>query len=49
LHESGSEVWEHRATNGLRFRLTKVASVHPAALKVLQWLNLYNPGGSINP
>jgi hypothetical protein len=32
-----------------RRSFTKTASRHPALLRVLQWLNLHNPGGSMNP
>jgi hypothetical protein len=35
--------------HGLRARLTNVASGRPRLLTLLQWLNLHNPGGSINP
>jgi hypothetical protein len=35
--------------DSMRLRLNRAATRHPALLKVLQWLNLHNPGGSSNP
>jgi hypothetical protein len=35
--------------NSVRVRLTGFVSRHPAIGTVLRWLNLNNPGGSVNP
>jgi hypothetical protein len=33
----------------LRARAAGFVGRHPSVQKVLQWLGVYNPGGSINP
>lgn len=35
--------------DSMRLGLNRAATRHPALLKVLQWLNLHNPGGGMNP
>jgi hypothetical protein len=35
--------------SGVRGRAAGFVGRHPSLLKVLEWLGVYNPGGSINP
>ncbi len=35
--------------DSLRLRVNSFVARHPMAGKVLRWMNVYNPGTSINP
>lgn len=47
--EAATAPAEPARANHVRARAAGFVGRHPSVLKVLTWLGVYNPGGSINP